>query len=450
VNSPPAQQVDLVIVCQVFYPELVSTGQTLTELAEELAAAGLKITVIAAQPTLLPGSQRVSRVLDHKGITIIRTWSTRLPKTSFIGKLLNLTTFFVSACLMVLLRYPHAQLLLLTNPPYLPLLGWLCHLIRRQPFGVLLFDIMPEQAELLEFIRPNGFVARTWRRLNHLWYRKAAYTVVLSPDMVEGALKNADLLGTAEEAAARAKTHEIHVWSDDRLIIPLPKADSATATRLGVQNRLVVQYSGNHGRFHDIETLLALATSFRSGDGFVFQFIGEGHKKKLVDELLSSNSPPPLYSSTYVTKEFLVDSLAMADLGVVAQMRGQERVCFPSKLLGIMAAGRPILAICPLDCAMARMIREQEIGFVIANGDVAAGREALLDAKANPARLQQMGKNASQYLRRHFTLAQAASAYFDVISSTAKGASSGAASRLKRRGSLMRVAENESFGVRLP
>lgn len=445
----PITQPDLVIVCQVFYPELVSTGQTLTELVEELAATGLKITVIAAQPTLLPGSERVKPVLEHEGITINRTWSTRLPKTSFLGKLLNLTTFFASASLTVLFKYRHAQLLLLTNPPYLPLLGWFCHLLRRQPFGVILFDIMPEQAELLAFIRPNGVIARTWRWFNGLWYRKAAYAVVLSQDMLEGALKNAGLLGTVEEAAARIKTHIIHVWSDDRLIVPRPKSTSTETVRLGVQDQFVVQYSGNHGRFHDIETLLALAASFQPDDGFVFQFIGQGQKKKLVDELMSPASKLPLYSSSYVSKELLVDSLAMADLGVVAQMPGQERVCYPSKLLGIMAAGRPTLAICPVNCEMARMIRDQEIGFVIANGDVTAGREILLEARAKPGRLQQMGENASRYLRDHFTLAQAAKAYFDIISSTSKITIDGAAP-LKRSDSYALQADKNSLGVHVP
>jgi glycosyltransferase involved in cell wall biosynthesis len=415
-NKSNAGQPDLVVVCQNFYPE-ICTGQTLTELVEELSAAGLKITVIAAQPTILPGSPKVSRVIHHQGITILRTWSTRLPKTSFLGKLLNLTTFFASACLTVLFKYRRAQLLLLTNPPYLPLLGWFCHLLRRQPFGVILLDIMPEQAELLEFIPPNGFVARAWRWSNHLWYRKAAYTVVLSRDMLEGALKNANLLGTADEPPARAKSHIVHVWCDDRMIVPSPKSASAEATRLGVQDRLVVQYSGNHGRFHDIESLLALAASFQAGDGFAFQFIGEGQKKKLVNELVASNPKAPLYSSSYVPRELLADSLAMADLGVVAQMPGQERVCYPSKLLGIMAAGRPVLAICPANCEMARLILEQDIGFVIPNGDLAAGRQALLEAKANPARLQRMGANASRCLREKFTLAQAAKAYHKIISS---------------------------------
>ena len=407
---------ETVIVCQLFHPELVSTGQTLTELVEELAAHGLKVTVIAAQPTVVAGAARVPAMMEYRGVTIHRTWSTRLPKTSFAGKLLNLTTYFASATWAVLWRYRHSQLLLLTNPPYLPLLGWLVNILRGQRFGVLLFDIMPEQAELINFIKSDGAVARLWRWFNGLWYRRAAYAIVLSGDMLEGALKNANLLGSAGEAAARAKTHVIHVWSDDRLINAVPKSASSEANRLGVRDKFVVQYSGNHGRFHDIETVLALACSFGPDEGLAFQFIGEGQKKKLLDERLPSGRFPHIYVTGYVPKNLLADSLAMADLGVVAQLPGQERVCYPSKLLGIMAAGRATLAICPPDCEMARMIREHELGFVVPNGDLAEGRRVLLAAKADPERVRRMGDNAAKHLREHFTLAKAAKAYYSLLS----------------------------------
>jgi glycosyltransferase involved in cell wall biosynthesis len=234
--------------------------------------------------------------------------------------------------------------------------------------------------------------------------------------MLEGALKNANLLGTPRETAARAKTRIIHVWSDDRAISPRPKTASREAARLRVLNQFVVQYSGNHGRFHDIETLLAVAETFTPGDGIVFQFIGEGQKKRLVDERFSAGGRSHIYSSSYVPKQSLAESLAMADLGVVAQLPGQERVCYPSKLLGIMAAGRPILAICPPDCDIGRMIRQSRLGFVVANGDVAAARRVLLTARADPDRLERMGQNAARCLRDHFTLAQAADSYFQLIS----------------------------------
>ena len=416
-EAPP----DVVVVCQLFYPELISTGQVITELCEELVKKGLKIHVIAAQPTVLSGSKSVDRVIDHQGVRIVRTWSTRLPKTSALGKMLNVSTFFLTAWWLILRKYRQPQLMLLTNPPYLPLLGWFLHVVRGQRYGVLLHDIMPEQAELLAFIRPNGVLARVWRQLNRLWYGPAAYAVVLSPEMVEGSLKNANLLGNAGESAARAKTHVIHVWSDDRVIKAQPKSASTEAKRLGVMDKFVVQYSGNHGRFHDIETVWGIVQSFDPDEGVVFQFIGEGQKKRMIAERLKLYPLPHIYTSSYVPKERLADSLSMADIGVVAQLPGQERVCYPSKLMGIMASGRPILAICPPDCEMARMIKKYEIGFVVANDDIQGGRRALLEAAANPVRVRQMGERAAEHLRTHFTLSQAVNRYYSLMTSHPRG-----------------------------
>lgn len=411
----PADAPEVAVVCQLFYPELVSTGQSLTELIEELSSHGLGITVLASQPTVIPGSKPVARVIEHHGFKVQRTWSTRFSKTSFLGKLMNLSTFFLSATWEVLRRHRGAQLLLLTNPPYLPMLGWLCHLLRQQTFGVIMYDIMPEQAELLNFIKPNGLAARAWRRLNGAWYRRAAFTVVISHDMLDGAIRNADLGGTAAEPACRAKTHIIYVWSDDRHIVPIPKSASREAQRLRVTDRFVVQYSGNHARFHDIETLLGIAKTFARDQRFAFQFIGEGQKKRVVDSYAKSERPAVVYSSTYVPKELLSDSLAMADVGVVAQMPGQERVCYPSKLLGVMAAGRAILAICSPDCEMARMILEHELGWVVPNGDIEGGRRSLLEAFSDPSRVARMGENGARLLRERFTLAKAAHAYYQLI-----------------------------------
>src|SRR5205085_2807579 len=273
---------DLRIVCQLFYPEMVSTGQTLTELAEELSSYQLKLKVIASQPTVLGNKDVIPKVIEHNNITIKRTWSTRFSKLSFLGKLTNLTSFFITASLEVLTKDRKVPLLLLTNPPYLSMLGRISKFFFNTNYGVLLFDIMPEQAELLNIIRPNGLFSRIWKSINHYWYKKASYVVVLSRDMLEGAMENAKLNGTKNEKECRDKTHIIHVWSDDRLIKPIKKADSIMAKELDVVDKFVIQYSGNHGRFHDIETLLGITKALDGNDKVVFQYIGEGYKKKFV------------------------------------------------------------------------------------------------------------------------------------------------------------------------
>ena len=406
---------DLRIVCQLFYPEMVSTGQTLTELAEELSLSRLKLKVIASQPTVLWDSKIVPKTMIYRNITIKRTWSTRFSKLSFFGKLINLTTFFITASIEVLTKDRKVPLLLLTNPPYLSMLGRISKLFYNTTYGVLLFDIMPEQAELLGIIKPNGFFSKIWRSMNHYWYKKASYVVVLSKDMLEGALENSRLKDSDSEMECREKTHIIHVWSDDRIIKPMLKRDSKAANELNVLDKFVIQYSGNHGRFHDIETLVSITKRLTGNDKLVFQCIGEGYKKKIVHDYVQKENPSNIYTSTYVVKEMLNDSLAMADFGVVAQMPGQERVCYPSKLLGIMSSGRAIFAICSRNCEMGKMIEDNELGFVVENEDVDSAIKIINMCTNNVPLVDKMGRNAFEYLNKNFTLKNAAQKYYSLI-----------------------------------
>jgi len=409
------KQFDLRIVSQPFYPEMVSSGQALTELAEELTSYGLKIKVIASQPTILENSKVVPKIIDYKGIHIVRTWSTRFPKLSFLGKFINLLTFFITASFEILLKDRKVPLLLVTNPPYMALIGWVNNLLYGTKYGILLFDIMPEQAELLELVKPNGLISKLWRKANQLCYLKASYAVVLSKDMFEGAISNANLLGHKHEEACRKKTHIIHVWSDDRIIKPKSKTESIIAEKLGVQNKLVLQYSGNHGRFHDIESILEIAKCFKNDERVNFQFIGEGYKKKLVEFTVKEYNLTNIYVNTYVAKNDLRDSLAMADIGVIAQMPLQERVCYPSKLLGILSSGRPVLAICSEDSDMARMILQHNLGFVVNNGEIKKAVQIIENILSNPAELQEMGKNSFNYLNKNLTLSSAAKKYYELV-----------------------------------
>ncbi|HEY3251752.1 MAG TPA: glycosyltransferase family 4 protein [Ignavibacteria bacterium] len=411
---------DLLVVSQLFYPELVSTGQTLTELIEELSSSGLKIKVITSQPTIVNNSSKVPSKITYKGIEIVRTWSTRFTKLFFWGKLVNQLTFFISSSLTVIFGNPKSHLVLLTNPPYLPLLGWLNHFIYRASYGVILFDIMPEQAELLNVIKRGGLLGKLWKYINSLWYRKASYVVVLSKDMLEGAISNANLSGHKHEKTFRDKTQIIHIWSDDRIIKPYPKSESIEAQRLNVIDKFVIQYSGNLARFHDIETILEIARKLSNNDKIIFQFIGEGQKKRTVLEYQNNLRLSNIYVSSYVNKDILPYSLAMADLGVVAQLPGQERVCYPSKLLGVMAAGKAIFAICPKNCEMAEMIISNNIGFVIENGDSDKGVGTILKAMDDPLLVSKMGMNAFQYLQKHFTLVNAAGKYYNIINKFVK------------------------------
>ncbi|MCP4049977.1 MAG: glycosyltransferase family 4 protein, partial [bacterium] len=117
-NKKESGKTELLVCCQLFYPELISTGLTLTELCESLSDAGVDIEVLCAPPTIMDRKSDVPETIIYKGITIKRVWSTRFPKLNITGKLTNHITYTLSI-LLHLIKCPEKPVLVLTNPPLL-------------------------------------------------------------------------------------------------------------------------------------------------------------------------------------------------------------------------------------------------------------------------------------------------------------------------------------------
>jgi colanic acid biosynthesis glycosyl transferase WcaI len=111
----------LLVCCQLFYPELISTGQSMTELCESFSKKGVEIEVLCAQPTL-HSREILPPLMMHEGITVRRLWSTRFPKLNIFGKVLNHLTFAWSLGVFLSKNKSNRPLLVVTNPPFLPFL----------------------------------------------------------------------------------------------------------------------------------------------------------------------------------------------------------------------------------------------------------------------------------------------------------------------------------------
>jgi glycosyltransferase involved in cell wall biosynthesis len=66
----------------------------------------------------------------------------------------------------------------------------------------------------------------------------------------------------------------------------------------------------------------------------------------------------------------------------------------PSKLYGILAAGRPVLSIGKPNGSVARIVRDYGAGLVAAPGRMDALAAEIGALRRDPARLEQMGANA--------------------------------------------------------
>src|SRR3990170_7338510 len=86
----------LLILCQLFYPELVSTGLTLTELCEKLVKLGVDVEVVCGPITYIEHNDKLSKHIEYHGIRINRVWGTRYPKLNILGRIINQITYAFS------------------------------------------------------------------------------------------------------------------------------------------------------------------------------------------------------------------------------------------------------------------------------------------------------------------------------------------------------------------
>jgi len=403
----------LLLLCQLFYPELVSTGQTLTELCEVLADKGVEIEVVCAPPSVMNSGKKVKRRMVHHDIHIKRVWATSFPKLNFLGRVINQLTYALSVFLFLLFKRNKGPILVLTNPPFL---AFFCALLRKlklgSPYIYLIFDVYPDTAVNLGVIKKNSLLSRLWEWVNKISFMHASKIIVIGrcmKDIIETKIKKYGIQRTDNTV------HMIHVWSDDQHIQTNKNEKNPFNVRWGLAGKFIVLYSGNMGRFHDMETIMEAISELSDFKNIVFLFVGEGHKKAWIMDYAKRNNHSNCQFHSYVKREELPDLLSIADVGIVSLLEGQEGLSVPSKAYALMAAGVPVVAIIPSLSEIARMVTEENCGMVVRNGDVQGLKNAILTFYNNRDLLKRLANNASKSIAEKYSLESAANSYYRII-----------------------------------
>jgi colanic acid biosynthesis glycosyl transferase WcaI len=110
-------------------------------------------------------------------------------------------------------------------------------------------------------------------------------------------------------------------------------------------------------------------------------------------------------------RERLPEVQSSADVSVVTLSRDFGEVSVPSKVLGYMAAGRPMVAAVPEESATAGIVRASGGGRVLPVADAAALAQAIGAYAADPQQARQDGQRGREYLVAHFSRARATERY---------------------------------------
>jgi colanic acid biosynthesis glycosyl transferase WcaI len=258
----------------------------------------------------------------------------------------------------------------------------------------------------------NAAVNASLDRINRYLLRHADAVIALGDRMRRRLVE--------EKGANPARVHIIHNWADCDAIVPGPK-DNAFAREHGLADRFVVMHSGNVGLSQSLEVLIEAADRLRSKERLTIAIVGDGSKRLSLERMAVDRGLQNVRFFPYQPKALLHDSFSAADVFVVSLKSGLEGFIVPSKVYGILAAGRPYIAATDESAEPAVIAREYGCGLVAAPGDPDALAAAIVALHDNPAAARDMGARARQAAWR-FDRKVAVQAYYDLFARVAGAA----------------------------
>jgi glycosyltransferase involved in cell wall biosynthesis len=384
--TPDPARPRVVLVNRYYWPDETATAQLLTDLAEGLAARGNPVMTIASHNGAAVTPYREAR----RGVEIVRVRSTRWGRRSLAAKAADYLTFALAArrALRTHLRAGD-RVVAMTDPPALAPLA--ATAARRAGARLVhwLQDIHPEISLALSGSRLLPLLSQPWMRWRDAAWRQAQACVPISADMA-GLVR--------ERGIPPEHIRVIANWAPGGdALAPVPAEQNQLRKEWGLAGKFVVAYSGNLGRVHALEPVLAAAAELGNEPDLVFLFVGDGPRRPALEALARQLGLANVRFLPPQPRARLAESLSVGDVHLVTLRAGCERCVFPSKLYGILAVARPVIYVGPPAGELADAVRRTGAGLAVDVSDPRALATALRELRANAAQRIAMAHAAARW-----------------------------------------------------
>ncbi len=298
----------------------------------------------------------------------------------------------------------------LTQPPFFSAWGAVLKRWRQQPYFAIVMDLYPLVAIKAGLISERAPSTRAFDNLCGWSLRQADGVIVIGRCMAER---------VANYGVDRSRIHIITNWANTGVVRPVSASDNELRQRHGLDGKFVVMYSGNLGVSHYFDDILAVARQLREHSEIVFLFVGRGSRRKQVVAAVEQHRLTNVRLLDYQPFELLAQSLSMGDVHFVSLREDFEGVVVPSKAYGVLAAGRPMIYQGCSRGEIARMVNENDVGFVVSQGDVAGLSSAILRAQQQEQWRHEAGCRARALAEGRYGTERSIAAYADVLCGSA-------------------------------
>ncbi|PYU48343.1 MAG: hypothetical protein DMG53_06940 [Acidobacteria bacterium] len=366
-----------------FPPDSSATAKMIESVVDALSLAH-GVTVLCGRPSYDPTERRPWRPYQTEiagRARIIRVGSTAFPRFEMKKRVLNYLSYVALAIPRGLL-VPCDAIVAMTDPPFQGIVGAVVAMLKRKPYVYNIRDMYPDMAVGGSLVRP-GRLATMWEKLHRWALRRATRVIVLGEDM------RARIIGKGVEPA------RVLIVRDGTEILPpntpLPAPDSEVVRAIRGSFSFVLVHAGNLG-FYGAWNSLVSAARLLANDGVGLVFVGDGAQRSEIEAAAAGSGNIRFLEFFPASK--IPSVLAAADAHVITVKRGLEGVVVPSKMYGILAAGKPIVAVAPKETdAVSLGIRR---GFAVAADPDRAAEvvSAVRGLVSDPHKLKTMGQAA--------------------------------------------------------
>jgi len=384
-----------------FYPEPTSTGKYTGDLAAYLSQQGYQVRMVSAPPyyphwRVAEGycAGRYTRE-SWQGVEVWRCplWVPRRP--TGLARLLHLTSFALSSlpALAAQLRWnPDLVLCIaptLMNAPGALLLARLC----KAKSWLHLQDFELDAALNMGLFPGGRWLARLAGWFERFLLNKFDQVSTISERM---------LARLTNKGLQAEKCYLLPNWVDTDQIYPLEGVNPLRAALGLPKDALVVLYAGNLGRKQGLETVIGAARLLQDQPALLFILCGDGAAREVLArgaEVLDNLRFLPVQPG-----DKLNQLLNLANIHLLPQKADAADLVMPSKLSGILASGKPVIATALADSGVGEVI--SQTGVLVPPEDAAALADAILKLAQSPAERIRLGKKGRAYALAHWSAAQ--------------------------------------------
>lgn len=329
------------------------------------------------ETALITGSIRVQDIPLNPNVKISNI--AKYDRGNTRKKMLSWLIGTVQIFFHLLFKYRGYEIFYITIPPS----AYLLSLILPNKFSILVFDVYPDVLKIYN-INESKWIYRAWTGWNKKLFKKAHRLYTIGEGM-----KN--LLAQYTDAK---NIFIIPNWSGLTKIKPVAKSENQFVIQNNLQDKFIVQYSGNIGYTHNVELLVEVAKMMKEYTDIVFLIIGRGDRVNHIKNLIQEYKLDNCVMMPFQPDETLNFSLAAADLGVVILDEKTAHASVPSKIYNLQAVGVPILAIASLDSEINEHINKYVNGETFAQNDLEGAKNFILKCKSDKDYLKKISDNS--------------------------------------------------------